>query len=150
MSYEPEIEQAIKEAGVVQMIASASPTARELVDAFGEDGLLVDTGDGNEVPGYVLPDGRVRPVGKWRYRVVRDDLPPERNHWRLQMYNEMMKRRRALQIERSEEIHANTDHVLWKDRNGEDRSAPAEFADAAIDKVGVAPMTHPKVWRPHG
>jgi hypothetical protein len=149
VSVEPEIAAAIERTGELQQITTAGPTARELVDVFGEDSLLVET-PGGEVPGWVDAQGLVQPFGKWRVRIARPDLSPERNTLRLTIFNDMMQKRRAMQEADTQETHATTDHVLWKDRDGEARSAPAESADRNIERTGLAPMTHPKVWRPHG
>lgn len=144
-----DVQAALDHAGELQKIEHSGPTARELVDAFGEDSLFVETPLG-EVPGYVDERGIVRPMGKWRVAIARPDFSPERNAMRLAIFSEMMAKRRRMQEERSEEVHANTDHVLWKDADGIDRATPVESADQVIEKVGVQPMTHPRVWRPHG
>lgn len=140
--------KALKERGeIVQKINAAGPTARELVDAFGEDSLFVETAFG-EVPGYVDAQGLVMPRGRWRVAIARPDFSPERNRLRIQLFQAMCEKKRALQTEDMERKHDTTDHVLWTDAEGIERAAPAETADAVISKSGVEHMTHPKVWRP--
>jgi hypothetical protein len=145
---EPEIAAALRRAGEIQKVSGASPTWKEMEDAFGKGCLRVTLADGSEVEGWTIPDGRVRPMGQVRVQVCHPLLSEEQNFKRMALFNEMMRKRRALQIDQSEEVHATTNHVVWNDAAGEKRSAPEEAADRILAKVGVRPMTHPKVWRP--
>ena len=150
---DPDVRALIERGERIVKIQQAGPTARELVDAFEEESLYVEVG-GVQHPAYVGADGI--PVtasdpplrGPWGFRIARPDFSPARNLLRRQLFMSMCERKTRLQTEDLERRHDTTDHVLWKDRDGEQRAAPAENADAVIEKAGIEPGSHPKVWRP--
>lgn len=151
---EPDVPALLERGAVLQKINNASPSAREMVDAFGEDSLFVILHDGTECAAYVDAKGVVRPAGEvreyreWRVKIARPEYGEGRNHLRHQLYLSMCQRKHALQTEDLERKHDTTNHVQWTDGEGQKRSAPEEAADRGLEKNGIAPGTHPKVWRP--
>jgi hypothetical protein len=149
----PDLKKLAERGEISYEIEQAGPTVRELVDAFGEDSLYV-TVAGVEYPGSVRADGVAvsntypQVAGAWRVAIHRPDFSEGRNALRRALYHEMYRKKVALETEDMERKHDTTNHVLWRDPDGEQRAAPEDSADHVIAKTGLKDGTHPKTWRP--
>lgn len=98
-------------------ISAATPTKHEVIEALGVDGYSE------------------RPDGTWEYAVTREYWSPEKNRRRIRLVNEMMRKKRLMEVERSIRRGETEDRVKIK-FGGRIREVPPHMEEALARKGG--------------
>lgn len=113
--------RAVEDAEEQARISAATPTKYEVIEALGADGYTE------------------RPDGTWEYAVTREHWAPEKNRRRIRIVNEMMRKKRILETERSMRRGETDGKVKLRLGDGRVREVPPHMEEAMARK-GARPV----------